>query len=65
MPSQLEATAVPRVYLLSSNSVHAIRQSLQIILDFAELNDNPIVLEHVRCLIETFAQGQVISGCLH
>lgn len=59
-----EPAAIPTVYLLSTKSVHAIRQSLQIILDFAERDANPIVLEHVRGLIQTFACGHVISGCL-
>lgn len=53
------------LYVLSSESVHQIRQSLQIILDYAENDDNDVVLEQVRALVQTFNTGYNLSGCVH
>lgn len=52
------------LYVLSSESVHQIRQSLQIILDYAENDDNDVVLEQVRALVETFSQARSYKSCV-
>lgn len=53
-------TPTPRlhVYLISSTSIHAIRGSLQIILDFAEKASNMEVIKQVH-RIESEIQCQV------
>ena len=53
------------LYVLSSDSVHQIRQSLQIILDYAERDGDGVVLEHVHALVTTFNKGYSFSGCVH
>lgn len=50
-----------RAYLLSGDSVHKIRESLQIILDFAEYHNSEPVINQVHRIMEEIA-GQRISA---
>lgn len=41
-------TRSPRVYVITSSSVHIIRECLQIILDFAEQSSSEVVIRQVH-----------------
>lgn len=49
-----------RTYLLSVNSVHKIRECLQIILDFAEHENSEVVINQVHRIMEEIAAKRVI-----